>query len=194
MSVFRVKLQNPDQGRLDIDPETGLAFTTSVQRTMNVAGPGGTYRELNDGDTFTDCNYWKRFAQPQVAADVAFIEVVTDDGSVYSDVPAENTFPVTYGGDTTYTVAAADTFDDNQIDIMGDHGTYAISVEVENFGSGATQDIKVRLNGSDDAVFRLPYGESRAFNDLPITQLAFEGGSANTTIQVILWLRSTCNS
>jgi hypothetical protein len=67
MSVFRVKLQNVDQGKLDINPVTSAAFTTSKQRTIYAMGPKKVNRKLADGDTFTDCNYWKRFAYPQVS-------------------------------------------------------------------------------------------------------------------------------
>ena len=132
MSVFRVKLQNVKQGLMDLDPSTHpLAMGSgnqpatygmngepmgqewpnseaqSRQRQMFVAGPGRTYRLLKDGDTFTDNNYWKRFAFPQVGREFAFIEVVTDDGSVYSDVPEENTFAA--GQAETLTTEALET-------------------------------------------------------------------------------------
>ena len=94
MSVFKVKLNQGVQGKLDINPATGLEFATSVQRTMYVAGPNGKIREVVDGTTFTDCNYWKQFAVPQVSANDAFIEVLEDDGSVYSSIASENTYPV----------------------------------------------------------------------------------------------------
>ena len=84
MSVFKVKLNNTKQGLLDQNPLTGSQFAASVQRTIYVAGPGRTYRKLKDGDQFTDCNYWKRFTSTIVGDEAAFIEVVTDDGSVYS--------------------------------------------------------------------------------------------------------------
>ena len=40
MSVFRVNLNNGDQGKLDIDPTAGTQFSTSKQRTVYVMGPG----------------------------------------------------------------------------------------------------------------------------------------------------------
>lgn len=61
MSVFQVQLNNAQQGLLDIDPATGAQENPSIQRTMFVEGPNRTLRELVDGATFTDCNYWKRF-------------------------------------------------------------------------------------------------------------------------------------
>ena len=63
MSEFKVALNNVDQGKLDTNPASGLQLIPSVQRGMFVAGPNGVYRELIDGSTFTDCNYWKRLAR-----------------------------------------------------------------------------------------------------------------------------------
>ena len=84
MSVFRVKLNNASQGLLDTDIN-GVQNETSIQRTIYVTGPNRINRKLVDGEEFTDCNYWKRFTEDEMGAESAFIEVVTDDGSVYSD-------------------------------------------------------------------------------------------------------------
>lgn len=211
MSVFRVKLNNIEQGLLDLDPSTasptpvggaggqpylGSQMDPSIQRTIYVTGPNLTYRKLNDGDTFTDCNYWKRFAYPQVPLEFAFIEVVTDDGSIYSDNPDENTFPVTIGGGAPYTVAIADTFATNFVDIVATYGSYAVFTQIKNLGTLATQDIQVQLNGSASAIFTLAAGDTQIFNmgDLTVTHLAFQGGTADTDIEIILSLRSVCNS
>ena len=51
MSVFRVNLNNADQGKLDIDPTAGTQFSTSKQRTVYVMGPGRINRKLVDGTT-----------------------------------------------------------------------------------------------------------------------------------------------
>ncbi|MBM3206896.1 MAG: hypothetical protein FJZ43_04730, partial [Candidatus Staskawiczbacteria bacterium] len=75
MSEFKVKLNNTNQGLMDLKAD-GSQFAESIQRTIYVAGPSKKYRKLFDGDTFTDCNYWKRFAYPQVPLSEAFIEVV----------------------------------------------------------------------------------------------------------------------
>lgn len=211
MSVFRVKLNNINQGQLDFDPSTatpvavggsggqpylGDQMDPSIQRTIYVTGPNLTYRKLKDGEQFTDCNYWKRFAYPQVPLSQSFIEVVTDDGSIYSDNAAENNYPVTIGGGAPYTVAIADTFATNFIDIVGTYGSYAIFTQIKNLGVLATQDIQVQLNGSSSAIFTLAAGDTQIFNsgDLTITRLAFQGGTANTDIEIILSLRSVCNS
>ncbi len=209
MSVFKVKLNNAQQGLMDLNPATATPYSAldysdlgsqmnpSVQRTIYVAGPGRTYRSLSDGDQFTDCNYWKRFAYPQVPLDQAFIEVVTDDGSVYSDDSEENTYALIFGGDTDYTVANGSAFTDNVIDITGTYGSYAKFVQISNLGTVSPgQDIKVKLNGSATAIMQLAAGDTQVFNagDLSVTKLEFQGGTSDTTLQVILSVKSLCYS
>lgn len=215
MSVFRVKLNNTQQGTLDVNPATNLEFSPSIQRTMYVAGPKKIYRKLVDGATFTDSNYWKRFAYPQVALVDAFIEVVTDDGSVYSDVASENVYPLSSSYFATATNApggvdtpivnvklgtafsqTADNTSLNVADILGTFGGPASFLEITNFGTASTQDIQVRLNGSVDAVISLPFGVTKIYDsgDLSITKLEFKGGSVNTTIQFNMAVRSVSNS
>jgi len=204
MSVFKVKLNNINQGKMDLDPSTassisgldhsqlGSQFTTSKQRTIYVTGPGRTYRKLSDGEQFTDCNYWKRFAYPQVPLEEAFIEVVTDDGSVWSDVASENTYPKVYN----LAVAAGTDYEDNVVDILGDTGGHAVFVQIANQGSTA---VRVRINGVADAIFDLGASETQVFNsgDLSITKLEFlnaVSGGADADIQVLLSVKSVCNS
>ena len=192
MSVFRVKLNNTQQGLLDVNPVTGAQMSTSIQRTIYVAGPKNIHRKLVDGDTFTDCNYWKKFAYPQTSLEEAFIEVVTDDGSVYSDVEAENTYPLVYDLD----VDADSTYTANEADIYTDTGSYATFVQIANQGSTA---VKVKLNGSSDAIFDLGGGETQVFNngDLKISKLQFANtvsGGSDTTVQVVVSVKSSVNS
>lgn len=204
MSVFKVKLNNINQGKMDLDPSTassisgldhsqlGSQFATSKQRTIYVTGPGRTYRKLSDGEQFTDCNYWKRFAYPQVPLEEAFIEVVTDDGSVWSDVASENTYPKVYN----LAVAAGTDYEDNVVDILGDTGGHAVFVQIANQGSTA---VRVRVNGVADAIFDLGASETQVFNsgDLSITKLEFlnaVSGGADADIQVLLSVKSVCNS
>lgn len=204
MSVFKVKLNNINQGKMDLDPSTassisgldhsqlGSQFTTSKQRTIYVTGPGRTYRKLSDGEQFTDCNYWKRFAYPQVPLEEAFIEVVTDDGSVWSDVASENTYPKVYN----LAVAAGTDYEDNVVDILGDTGGHAVFVQIANQGSTA---VRVRVNGVADAIFDLGSSETQVFNsgDLSVTKLEFlnaVSGGADADIQVLLSVKSVCNS
>lgn len=207
MSVFRVKLNNTQQGLLDLDPSTasgnsvhgrglGSQMSTSKQRSVYITGPNRINRLLNDGDTFTDCNYWKRFAYPQVALNEAFIEVVTDDGSVYSDIASENTFPRVYNiyaaPDTTYA--------DNQADILGDTGGYAIFAQITN--TSTTVDVRIRLNGSTSAVMDLPRNSTQVFNagDLSISMIEVDNSVSGTgpangvDVQIVVSVRSIANS
>ncbi len=206
MSVFQVQLNNISQGYMDLNPATatsisannqsqlGAEMQPSIQRTIYVAGPNRTYRKLFDGQTFTDCNYWKRFAYPQVPLDQAFISVVTDDGSVWSDVASENTYPKVYNisvaNGSTYTTAG------NVVDILGDTGGYAIFVQIANQSSTA---VKVKLNGLASAIFDLGAGETQVFNsgELSVTKVNFANvvsGGSTATVQVLVSVRSVCNS
>jgi hypothetical protein len=196
MSVFQVKLNQGNQGTLDINPATGVEFSTSVQRTMYVAGPNGKIREVVDGTTFTDCNYWKRFAVPAVSANDAFIVVLSDDGSVYSDIATENTYPVV----DSLTVSSGEDYTDNVIDIAGDTGNFAAFVQMTNTGTDGSGDVLVKLNGSSGAVFTLTGGTTQVFNagDISVTQIAMQPVSSGFTgpsvVEVIYSVTSVCTS
>jgi hypothetical protein len=200
MSVFKVTLNNVGQGQLDLNPSTatpitglvyadlGTQMNPSIQRTIYVAGPNRIYRKLFDGSTFTDCNYWKRFAYPTVTLDQAFITVLTDDGSVYSDFVEENTYPVVQ----TFTVSYGQSYANNTMTFTG----FASFVQITNNGSG---HVKVQLNGSASAIFDLANGETQVFNngDLAITSVAFQNtvsGSAAVSVQVIAAVQVVCAS
>lgn len=204
MSVFQVQLSNIAQGYMDLDPSTatpyeaalyenlGTRISPSIQRTIYVAGPNRTYRKLKDGDTFTDCNYWKRFAYPQVPLEQAFIAVIEDDGSVWSDVASENTYPKVYDVE----VDNGTSYDDNEVDILGDTGGHAVFVQIANQGSTA---VKVKINGLSTAIFDLGGGETQVFNsgELSVTKLNFANtvsGGSTTDVQVLLSVKSVCNS
>ena len=192
MSEFRVKLNNAKQGLLDLDPTSAssLQFSVSKQRTMYVSGPSRKIRELKDGDTFTDCNYWKRFAVPEMAEDAAFIEIISDDGSIYSDVESENVFPAF----SNITVAQDSTFASNVIDFYADYGSHASFVQIQNDGD---YPCEVKINGSSSAVFTLADKSIQVFNggDLIVSKINFAGDSGGSTnIQVLAALASVVNS
>jgi hypothetical protein len=213
MSVFQVTLNNIAQGYMDLNPATatmyqadlysnlGAEMQPSIQRTIYVAGPNRTYRKLYDGQTFTDCNYWKRFAYPQVPLDQAFITVITDDGSVWSDVESENTYPKVYNvavanGSTYTTGYNGSTSSGNTVNILGDTGGYAIFVQIANQSSTA---VKVQLNGMSTAIFDLGAGETQVFNsgELSVTMIQFANtvsGGSTANIQVLVSVKSVCNS
>ncbi|MEI7488274.1 MAG: hypothetical protein WCJ72_12870 [Chryseobacterium sp.] len=192
MSEFRVKLNNSKQGTMDVNPATQSQFSTSVQRTIFVQGPGRKYRKLFDGEEFVDCNYWKQFAYPQVGEDQAFIEVISDDGSIYSENPAENNFPSVY----TLTVSPSSAYEDNVIDIAGDTGAFSNFVQITNFGDN---QINIKLNGLDSAIFVLGQQETQVFNsgDLLVTKLEFTNtisGAVDADVQVLCSVRRLCLS
>jgi hypothetical protein len=202
MSVFQVQLQNVDQGLLDLDPSShplalgqsatygrlGSPFTTSKQRQIWVAGPNRRYRLLKDGDSFTDCNYWKQFAYPQVPLDRAFIKVTTDDGSVYSDNPEENVF--TKGATVVLTTNYANTV----IDFVTTYGGPARFLSVQNLDASIA--IFGELNGDTNVTFRVNAGETMMFNqgDMVITLLRLKGASGTPSASWIAAVKSTCNS
>ncbi len=195
MSVFRVKLNNTEQGLLDLDPPDaapglGHPFAVSRQRQVFIMGPNLRQRLLNDGEVFTDCNYYKQFCYPQCSLERAILEVVTDDGSVWPD---DNTTPIVLN----FTVDANTDFADNSYDFVATYGGPAIFCQIEN-QSGA-DDVQVRLNGLSAAVFTLGFGDTQIFNagDLTITEIAFANttsGAGAIDIQMILSVSSTCNS
>lgn len=192
MSLFRVKLNNDKQGLLDLNPSSQAQFSTSIQRTIFVAGPNRKYRQLFDGEEFTDCNYWKKFAFPEMPKESAFIEVVSDDGSIWSEIPSENNFPTVYN----LSVAVGSGYDDNVADIAGDTGSYANFVQITNVGS---DDIKVKINGLSGAIFTLDGGATQVFNagDLVVTKLNFlndMSGGTTTDVQVLCSISNKCQS
>lgn len=197
MSVFKVQLNNTQQGLLDLDPttasatvygEVGNQIATSLQRQIYVAGPNRTYRLLKDGATFTDCNYWKRFAYPQVAQEFAFISVVTDDGSIYSDVPEEN---VTTVGNTVTTSA---NFADNAIDFVTTYGGPALFLSVQNLD--ATNAVIGELNGNTNVTFKILATDTMMFNqgDMVITMLRLKAAAGTPQVSWIASIQSTCTS
>ncbi len=192
MSTFKVKLNNTEQGLLDVNPSTQAQFSTSIQRTIFVQGPNKQYRQLADGEEFTDCNYWKRFAYPQMEKSVAFIEVLTDDGSIYSDTPSENNYPSV----TNLTVNAGDGYDDAVVDIAGDTGSYATFVQITNSGP---DDLLVKINDLSGAIFTLENGATQVFNagDLVVTKLSFlddVSGGTSANVQVLCSIKVNCES
>lgn len=188
MSEFKVALNNVDQGKLDINPSNGVQFDPSIQRGMYVAGPNGVYRKLKDGDTFNDCNYWKRFAYPQVAYENAIVEVVSDDGSVYSNDPSENSFPVVTNV-TTVTTSIVES-----INYLTLYNSFASFIQISNNGGA---DVVCELNGLPSAHLTIANGSTQTFNngDLQITSLGFSAASSgSTSIQIIAGVKSICYS
>lgn len=197
MSVFKVKLNNSKQGLLDINPatdnsveygQTGLQFETSNQRQIYVTGPNRKYRLLKDGEEFTDCNYWKRFTAEVIGEEQSFIEVVSDDGSIYSDIAEENTFSI------GATVSLTTDFADTVIDFVADHGGPARFLMVQNLDGEIS--VSGELNGNTNITFVVDAGSSMIFNkgDLVITSLRLKSASGTPDASYIASVRSTCTS
>lgn len=171
MSVFVVQLTNVAQGLLDTN---GQSTGVSIQRGVWIMGPNKVNRLLLDGATFTDSNYWKRYAYPQVPQDQAIVSVVTDDGSVWADNPPNaRTFPVSSSFTCTSAYSAT-----NTIDYLGTYGSYASYVQISASGAAAT----CRINGSVEITISTT--ASQIFNpgDLDISKLEFKGTGATVTV------------
>jgi hypothetical protein len=172
MSKFRVKLHNDRQGTLDVGAN---------QRTAFIMGPDQRNRLLKDGEIFTDSNYWKRFAYPQVSLEEAFIEVVEDDGSIFIDNKKEAIYPKVYD-----IVAEANSdFEDNKAEISKDTNGFALFAQITNKSS---QDIKFKLNGLNTAIIDLPAGSTQVFNsgDLVINLIEIKNESEDSvSVQIV---------
>jgi hypothetical protein len=192
MSVFKVDLNNQYQGYLDLDPKTGLEFDASsgnpsIQRSVYLGGPHGGVLELKDGATFTDSNYWKRYAYPQVPANQAFIQVITDDGSVWSDNPTDNVFPKVFNGTVSSGTVTVIDFTNSGT------SSFAQFTQITNNGSGT---LSVSLNALSTAAFPLANGSTQIFSagDIALGALglttASGSASSTTNYQIISSIRS----
>lgn len=172
MSKFKVKLHNEKQGTLDV----------GNQRTVYIMGPDQRNRILKDGEIFTDSNYWKRFAYPQVSLEDAFIEILEDDGSIFIDNKKEAIFPKVYD----ITAEAESDFSDNKAEIHKDTNGYALFAQITNKSSEA---VKFRLNGLNSAIIDLPAASTQVFNsgDLIINLIEIKNESAESVdVQIVV--------
>lgn len=184
MSVFRVKLTNSSQGTL----------SGAAQRSAYIMGPTRRIRELKDGEQFTDCNYWKRFAYPQTSLENAFIEVVYDDGIQYIDsdpkAPQSINFPKVYD----IVAAAGSDYSANTANIQGDTGGSAVFAQITNKSS---DDVKVKLNNLSNAIIDLPAGNTQVFNagDVSISVVQIKNESESTVnVQILVSIAVVPNS
>ena len=181
MSVFRVKLTNSKQGRLDIYDN---------QRSAYIMGPNRINRKLKDGEIFSDCNYWKRFAYPQVPLEEAFIEVIEDDGTIWSDRISENNYPKVYDLMTQ----PSSSFQNNKADIANDSGSWALFAQISNKGS---ENVRIRLNGLNTAIIDLEAGNTQVFNpgELTIGLIEVENPNENAVhVQVVVSIQAISTS
>lgn len=182
MSIFRVKLHNSRQGLLDVHDN---------QRTAYIMGPNRVNRRLKDGEVFTDCNYWKRFAHPSLPLEEAFIEVLEDDGTVYSDRVVDNTYPKVYD----IVAAPGSGFGSNRADIAADSGSFALFAQITN--KSESESVRIRLNGLNSAVMDLGAGNTQVFNAGEVTIGAIEvqnQGSEAVPVQIVVSIRVVATS
>jgi len=173
MSTFKAQLTNTAQGLLDT---AGQNAGSSVQRTVYIMGPNKTNRKLTDGQTFTDCNYFKQYCYPQVPLDQAILTLVSDDGSPWTDIPEENVAPKSY----SLTLTSTRTYTDAGMsaDILGDTGGYATFCQVT-----PTVNCKMRINGNVNAIMSLTANSTQIFNpgDMTISKLEFDNSASGAS-------------
>jgi len=199
MSTFKVNLKTLVQGTLDVWSTTsatpvGAAPGVSLQRQCYVAGPKRVNRLMVDGETFSDCNYWKRFCpvsstNPGGCDPVAaFLLCTYDDGAPYSDVPSEQTFAVDNGAGVAAGVSPLWT---TAFDFATTYGSYATSAIITNTGATVAT---IRINGSGS--FTLAAGATQVFNtgDLVITTIEGKSAAGGNLITVFAGVKSVSNS
>lgn len=182
MSKFRVRLSNSKQGLLDVYDN---------QRTAYITGPNRINRKLKDGEVFVDCNYWKRFAHPPLPLEEAFIEVLEDDGTIYSDSVQDNTYPKVYD----ISAAPGSGFSENKADIQGDSGSFALFAQMTN--KSENQHVRVRINGLDSAIIDLYASNTQMFNvgEMTIGSLEVENsGEEEVQVQIVVSIRVVATS
>jgi len=182
MSTFRVKLSNSKQGLLD---------KYHNQRSAYIMGPNKVNRKLNDGEIFKDCNYWKRFAHPQVSLEEAFIEVIEDDGTIYNESSESsfNTYPRVFD----ILAKKGSSFRENVADINGETKSYATFAQITN--KSEFDEIKIRLNKLDSAIIEIPPQNTQVFNVGEVTIGSIEidnsNGEEDVKVQIIVSIKSS---
>lgn len=190
MSTFKARIVQGNQGLLDPATSATSGSTLSLQRQVWLPGPHNTFRLLRDGETFVDSNYFKRYCYPQTTLDEAILELVSDDGSPYSDVETENVFTRVY----TLTLANGSTYTDtaNIADITVDNGNPAVAAQVTS-----TQAVSMRINGSTNATISLTANTTQSFSlgEVSLDKLSFANSSGSSaTVSIILTIRSVSRS
>jgi hypothetical protein len=203
MSKFQVQLKSAVEGTMDVATEVvvtaGYAnYNASLQRQAYVMGPKRINRLMVDGDVFDDCNYFKRFCpynattNPQGCDPVAAILVcLLDDGSPYSDVPAEQTFAY-----STAVAAAVSPLWATVADFATLYGSYAVSAIIKNTGAAV---VTVCINGSGvtyPATFTLAAGATQVFDfgDVVISKIEAKSVAGGESVTVFAGVKSVSNS
>ena len=167
----------------------GTWTSDSVSRTIDVPGPNGKRRVLVDGTQFTDCNFYKQFTYPTTTYDRAFLEIVSDDGTVY--VPGT---VGTFAKVVNLTITAGTTYtgDNNYINVLDTYGAVAKEAQV----TVATDEVNMKINSDANAIMVVAAGTTQVL-DFDINHLSFdnsESGASTATVEILLIFNSTCNS
>jgi hypothetical protein len=196
MSIFRVELSTGAQGGLEATANsvTYNGVSASAQRTVYVMGPQKMNRLLKDGDTFTDCNYWKRFVSTVNGGtaddNTAFLTIVSDDGNVWSDEEEEavtvKTVTVSSGASAAYATIR---------DFLTSDLGYAKFAIVSN---AATAAVKLEINGNTDATSLIDLAASGtitfASGDLLIGKIRAASAGSASAITIVYGIAAKSNS
>jgi len=183
MSTFQVILAKFERGTTSRE-----AFG---QQTVSLPTPQNKgERTFKDREVFEGSNYWKKYCSPSMPQKDAFLIIVEDDGTIYSEDDSENNQPFI----VTKKVAAGSSYNDegNEIDLMKEQGTFATFVLIRNKNS--SQEVNVKINGSKNAILELDGNDEISFDkgDIPISKLNFDNsdGKEEVKLQIIFGLKN----
>ena len=188
MSLFKVQLNNTVQGKLDINPQTGLQFDPSIQRTAYITSCSGKIMEMADGTQFYGSNYYKQFVASPIGTateETSFLEIIEDDGGV-----CINNEP--YSIPVVSSVTTVTTSFVTAVDYLTNYNGVANFVQITNNGADS---VNIKLNGSTAAVFSLDKSSTQVFNngDIQVSAIAFSAASAaSASIQIIAGIHVGC--
>lgn len=188
MSVFKVNL---NQSGIPNPTDQSIINGNSIQRTVILTGPKGKKIRLKDGDTFTDCNYFKMYCYPAKSLESAILQVITDDGTIWDSQDDTNNVITKV---VNLTISGGTTYEDNVLDIVETYGGPAIISQFTINGS----DVKMKINNDDDAILDLATG-FRIFDrgEITLRSIAFDNsisGSDDATLQILLTVKVESNS
>ena len=149
-------------------------------------------RELHDGDTFTDSNYYKIYT-PEFMGTEAFLDLVTDDGSVYIKESQETIIPRSYALD----VDADSVYADNVVDIYADNLGFAVYCQITVVGEGTAPTFK--FNGLSNALLSIPCGVTQTFdkNEIQFSKIEIDNsqdGSQALTVSIFSSIQKSSNT
>jgi hypothetical protein len=183
MSTFQVMLARFERGTTSAE-----AFG---QQSVSLPTPQGQGdRTFKDREVFEGSNYWKRYCAPSMPQKDAFLVIIEDDGTIYSEEDSENNQPFI----VTKKIAVGSSYDDegNEIDLMKEQGTFATFVLIRNKNS--SQEVNVKINGSKNAILELDGNDEISFDkgDIPISKLNFDNsdGKEEVKLQIIFGLKN----